>query len=83
MCDNPTGLAYMRDEGADTEETPRVRAKIVRDPSGNYRVMCQREKRKWWFELGRHGGTDKEFEAALAFGYVYWLPGIEDRTKLF
>ncbi len=73
----------MKDSSAKPEKKMNVRAYISRDAKGVCRIYCQRDRRKWWFELGRHAATDSAFEAALAFGYVHWEPKIQDRTKLF
>lgn len=64
------------------EITP-IKAKIVRDPAGVCRIFCQRAKRKWWFELGKHQDTDTAFERALQAGSVVWPEGITDTAKLF
>lgn len=60
-----------------------VNAYIARDPAGVHRVFCQRARRKWWFELGKHRETDEVFEAALRDNRVFWKSEIEDKTKLF
>jgi len=83
VCDNKTGLSYMKDSSAKPEKHGTVKAYIVRDARGVCRIYCQRDRRKWWFELGQHRETDNAFEQALAFGYVRWEPKIQDRTKLF
>lgn len=83
VCDDKTQMSYMKDITAKPERYGTVKAYISRDAKGVCRIYCQRDKRKWWFELGRHAETDTAFELALAFGYVHWEPKIQDRTKLF
>ena len=61
----------------------KVKARVVKTQQGASRVECQRGKRKWWFEFGKHKETDTAFEQALAMGAVEWLPKIKDETKLF
>lgn len=61
----------------------KVDAYIARDPSGLCRIFVKRAKHKWWFELGKHGPTDRAFEHSLAFGTVQWNTRIQDKTKLF
>lgn len=60
-----------------------INAQIARDAKGVCRIYCQRAKRKWWFELGRHAETDAEFERALMAGTIHWEPKIMDPGKLF
>lgn len=59
-----------------------MKAKVIREQGGAYRILCQRARRKWWFELGRHGKTDTEFEKALQNNSVEWLPKIYDESKI-
>lgn len=59
-----------------------VKAYIQRDGKA-VRIFCQRERRKWWRELGQHRATDREFERALAAGEVAWNPKIKDEAKIF
>lgn len=49
---------------------------------GGYRVMCKRDKHKWWFELGQHKETDKAFIRALADGTLVWRREISDPQKI-
>ena len=60
-----------------------VSAKIYKTQEGRVRLFVQRERRKWWRELGQHPATDKEFERALMAGEVRFLPKIYDEAKLF
>lgn len=60
-----------------------MKAKIIKEHGGAYRIVCQRARRKWWFELGKHGKTDAEFEKALRDGAIEWLPKIYDKAKIF
>lgn len=61
----------------------KVRAYIARVGNGTYRIFCQRAKRKWWFELGKHRETDVAFERALRQGTLSLEAEIVDATKLF
>jgi hypothetical protein len=61
----------------------RVKAYISRDEKGDCRIFCQRAKRKWWFELGKHRETDLAFEKSLAEGSLRLEPKILDSSKLF
>ena len=82
-CADNNALSYMKDPDAKPEAIGFVRACIIRDKGGEFAVMVQRDKRKWWFRLGYHAETDASFRRALKFGNVHWEPKIQDRTKLF
>ena len=64
-----------------------IKAQIVRGNDGICRVYCQRARRKWWFELGKHRETDAAFEDALGADnpekLIQWKPKIDNHTKLF
>lgn len=61
----------------------KVRAYIYKDINGGSRVVCQRERRKWWFVLGAHAPTDAAFAQALRAGAVDWEPEIRAEDGLF
>lgn len=82
-CNDKNALSYIKDPNAKPEKNGIVRACIMRDSRGNYIILCQRDKRKWWFRLGFHAETDAAFERALKFDTLHWEPDIKDRNKLF
>lgn len=61
----------------------KVCAYIKRDGYGRYHVFCQRAKRKWWFELGKHAATDAAFERAYLENSVHWVDENVDDAKFF
>lgn len=66
-----------------TKSMSGIRAYIAKDDAGVHRVFCQRARRKWWFELGRHRATDAEFARALESGEVEWERKIKRSGGLF
>lgn len=59
-----------------------VRAKILPDYSGGFRIYVQRAKRKWWRELGSHEKTDTAFWVSLDKGQVEWQKAPKVRRLL-
>lgn len=55
-----------------------VRASIIKDAFGIYRIYAQRDKHKWWFELGQHSETDREFVKALRTNSISWLSEVTE-----
>lgn len=51
----------------------RVRAKILPDHTGGFRIWVQRAPRKWWRELGTHEKSDTAFWTELQGGGITWL----------
>ena len=82
-CADTNAMSYIKDPNAKPEKFGTVRAYVARDASGAHRIIAQRDRRKWWFELGRHAETDTAFERALRYGNVLWSEEIRDANKLF
>ena len=53
-----------------------VRASAIKDAFGIYRIYAQRDKHKWWFELGQRSETDREFVKALRVSPISCLPEV-------